>query len=133
LLSQKTSPFYKAFVENQANDLNEAITALKNGCLSALGNIMEHSTLKMFAIMLSANPAIMYWQGPSINLINLVYDIRKNYGPIAFFTMDAGPQVKILTLKKHLNQVLSLVKKANLAQEIIEVYPGKGAYVISDN
>lgn len=119
LISKKTSPFFLSFIDKQHQDINDAITALINGSFISLGQIMEHSTLKMFALMLSSSPAIMYLKPQSIALINLIYSMRKTHGDIAFFTMDAGPQVKIITLKQYLPIVLSYIENANITKQII--------------
>lgn len=129
---QQTSPFFPAFVDTHHKDFADAIDALHHGAFETLGTIMEHSTLKMFATMWTAQPAIIYWQEPSLSLINLVYHIRQEHGPIAYFTMDAGPQVKILTQQHHAEKVLAIIKNSGLTQGIYYTKPGDGATIVTE-
>lgn len=126
-ISKRTSPFFGAFVGSHEQDFLGAIEALKDGSFATLGAIMEHSTLKMFSTMWSATPAINYWQPKSLALINLVYGLREKHGPIAFFTMDAGPNVKILCQERDLPIVVKAIAEANLTLNIACVASGCGA------
>jgi diphosphomevalonate decarboxylase len=123
----KTSPLYRAFVHSHEEDFRAAIVALKDGDFTKLGSIMEHSTLKMFATMWSARPAINFWQPSSLALINLVYQLRSLHGPVAFFTMDAGPNVKILCQGQNLPLVLKAVAETGLTRSLFCATPGSGA------
>lgn len=128
--TSESSPFFKAFVEGSRDDFEHGLAALEAHQFETLGAIMEHSTLKMFATMWAAQPTIMYWQPATLALVNLIYQIRKQHGPIAFFTMDAGPQVKILTQQQHLEKVANIVKSSGLAQRLLPTKPGLGAYLV---
>ena len=57
---------------------------------------MEHSTLLMHASMLSARPALIYMNPATLAVIARVRELRRR-GTFAYFTMDAGPHVKVLT------------------------------------
>jgi diphosphomevalonate decarboxylase len=129
-LTQSTSPFFKAFVETHHQDFADAIAAIKTSSFERLGSIMEHSTLKMFATMMTAQPAIFYWQEQTMALINFVYKIRQDLGPIAYFTMDAGPQVKILTKKNHAEAIMSMIEELGLTQHLYRTSIGEGASIV---
>ena len=59
---------------------------------------MEHSTMKMHATMLSANPSICYLKPKSLEIIEFIKTLRLE-GYACYYTMDAGPNVKILVLE----------------------------------
>lgn len=100
IATRESSPFFAEFIATHHQDFAHAVQALSHGEFAALGHIMEHSTLKMFATMWTAQPPIIYWQPQTLTLIETVMTLRKEHGPIAFFTMDAGPNVKICALEK---------------------------------
>lgn len=128
--TSQSSPFFKQFVEDSAYDFEQGIAALQTHNFEVLGAIMEHSTLKMFATMWTAQPAIIYWQPATLALVNLIYQLRERHGPIAFFTMDAGPQVKILTQKKHISTLIDIIGKSGLTQRLLHTRPGPGAHLV---
>ena len=53
----------------------------------------------MHATMLAARPAVMYWLPESLAAIHQVRALREDGVPV-YFTMDAGPNLKLLFLKK---------------------------------
>lgn len=132
-MTKATSPFYKCFIENQRSDFEKSKAAISNKDFKGLGELMEHSTLKMFATMWTAQPFINYWQPKSLELIQLVLDIRKNHGPIAYFTMDAGPNVKVLCPKEHHPLVFKLVNDSGLALNVKSSFLGQGSKVIQEH
>ncbi|MCA9508043.1 MAG: diphosphomevalonate decarboxylase [Myxococcales bacterium] len=129
-LTKDSSPFYDNFVSSHENDFSKAQTALASGGLEQLGSIMEHSTLKMHASMWTAQPSINYLQPKTLELMNLIYDIRKNHGAIAYFTMDAGPNVKILCELNKLPLIKSIIEQSGLTKALISSQPGKYAHVV---
>ncbi|MDP2343363.1 MAG: diphosphomevalonate decarboxylase [Deltaproteobacteria bacterium] len=90
-----TSPYFRAWVETHAQDLLDAQQALKSADLPRLGEVMEHSTLKMHATTLAARPGFFYFQPTTIAVLQAVKTLRAG-GTGAWATMDAGPHVKIL-------------------------------------
>lgn len=95
-ITKQTSPFFDAFVKNSHDDFLGCKDGLITGNLETVGAIMEHSTLKMHASMWAAKPSINYLQPFSLSAIELIKAFRNRFGPVAFFTLDAGPNVKIL-------------------------------------
>src|SRR5947199_9882049 len=90
-----SSPLYPAWVASVEADLDEARAAIRARDFEALGLLAEHSALKMHAIGLAARPALLYWRGATIECMHRVWALRAE-GTAAFFTIDAGPQVKVL-------------------------------------
>lgn len=124
----KTSPFYNSFLDAHRNDFLAAQQALKSGDFAGLGQIMEHSTLKMHACMWAAKPAVNYILPMSLTLIECVQKLRAEHGPIAYFTLDAGPNVKVLCQKKD----QALVKNAllQIIPDVLSSKIGSGASLL---
>jgi diphosphomevalonate decarboxylase len=90
-----TSPYFSAWVDTHPQDLRDAQDALNAKDLARLGEVMEHSTLKMHATTLAARPGFFYFQPTTIAVLQAVKALRAQ-GRGAWATMDAGPHVKIL-------------------------------------
>lgn len=93
--SQATSPYFPAWVATHEQDLAEARAALQAQDLPRLGEVMEHSTLKMHATTFTARPPFFYWTPTTLAALSAVRELRAR-GTGAWATMDAGPHVKVL-------------------------------------
>jgi diphosphomevalonate decarboxylase len=131
ILTQETSPYYSSWLKSAPDDFKYAKKALEDGSFSQLGAIMEHSTLKMHASMWASKPAINYFLPSTLALMSIIIKLRETYGPIAYFTMDAGPNIKILCEDLHINLIKDTLLQSALCEEIFISYPGSGAQVIS--
>jgi diphosphomevalonate decarboxylase len=93
--SRLTSPLYQTWVDQAAGDVAEGVEAVYARDLPRLGRVMEASTFKMHASMLTSDPPLLYWQPASIACLHAIWALRAR-GVGAWVTMDAGPQVKVL-------------------------------------
>jgi len=91
----QTSPYYEAWVQTSERDLARARAAVATRDFEALAEVSEHSCLKMHAVALSAKPALLYWNGATVEALHRVRALRRA-GAAVFFTIDAGPQVKAI-------------------------------------
>jgi diphosphomevalonate decarboxylase len=91
----QTSPYFAPWVATHDADLRAATAAIARVDLAGLGEVMEHSTLKMHATTLAARPGFFYFQPTTIAVLQAVWALRKA-GQGAWATMDAGPHVKVL-------------------------------------
>jgi diphosphomevalonate decarboxylase len=107
-LTAATSPYYRAWVDTHDADLRDAREALAAGDLPRLGEVMEHSTLKMHATTLAARPGFFYFQPATIAVLQAVRGLRVR-GTGAWATMDAGPHVKVLCAAADVNVVTHAV------------------------
>ena len=116
LQSAQTSPFYSAWVESSQADIEAAKKAVLNKDLHTLGTLMEHSTLKMHATMMTTQPSIRYWKPKSLAIIECVEALRSR-GFSCYQTMDAGPNVKILCPSQeapHIAQEISRITTCHI-------------------
>jgi diphosphomevalonate decarboxylase len=93
--SAKSSPYYSAWVGTQSDDLAAARDAIGRRDFEALADVAEHNCLKMHAAAMGAVPPLLYWNGATVDCLNLVRRLRAGGVPV-FFTIDAGPQVKAI-------------------------------------
>lgn len=101
LHTAKTSPYYPAWVEAAPALFQTARAAIERRDLDTLGEAMEHSTLLMHASMFGARPAVIYFAPPTLGVLDRIRQLRSD-GVRAYFTMDAGPHVKVLARREDL-------------------------------
>jgi len=127
LHTEATSPLYPGWVSSGEADLEEAIAAVQERDLERLGTVMEHSSMKMHGTMLSANPPVRYLKAGSIAVLDAVEGLRRQGVP-AWATMDAGPNVKVLTTAESAEQVRSAL--AEIVQTTHTLHIGGSARLV---
>jgi diphosphomevalonate decarboxylase len=96
-LSAETSPYYADWVASHPADLAAAREAIAARDFERLAEVSESSCLKMHAAAMSTRPALVYWNGATVDCLHCVQELRAGGLP-AFFTIDAGPQLKAICL-----------------------------------
>lgn len=124
-----TSPFYKSWPDDSQKDLKDIKIAIKERNFEKMGYITERNALKMHATMLGANPPIMYFEPKSILVMQIVHELRAK-GIDCFFTMDAGPNVKILCRLSQSKVIKKRLVKDFKEDEIIITGPGPAVKII---
>ena len=126
----ETSPFYKAWVESSPNDITLIKEALHHRDFQKLGELSEHSAMKMHGLAISAFPSVLYWQPATLESIRCVWGLRAGGIP-AYITMDAGPQVKVLTLPQYSRKVAAALKQIPGVADVIEARSGPGVRLLT--
>lgn len=106
-LTVATSPLYSAWPAIVSEDLKRLKEAIFANDFLTLGQVAEQNALAMHATMMAAKPPILYWLDESVAAMHKIWKWRKE-GLNLFFTMDAGPNLKLLFQKKDLVPVTSL-------------------------
>lgn len=91
----ETSALYDAWPRQVATDLAAIRQAIRDRDFAALGAAAEANALAMHATMVAARPPVLYWQPESVAAIQKVWTARSG-GLALYFTMDAGPNLKLL-------------------------------------
>src|SRR5699024_892733 len=124
-----TSAFYPAWVDSIPDDL----AALKDGIMKKdfekVGGIAEANCLRMHATTLAANPPFSYWQSTTLLIIQAVQGLRES-GITVFFTIDAGPNVKVLYLPEHEETVRNELLNITGVHDVKVSKPGQGVSYI---
>ncbi|GLB46839.1 diphosphomevalonate decarboxylase [Philodulcilactobacillus myokoensis] len=123
--SVQTSPYYDAWKKTTASDLQKVKNAISKNNFNQLGQVAESNAMKMHALTLSAWPDFMYFKPDTIKVINKVKSFRDN-GINCYFTMDAGPNVIIVCLKKDSQFIKSNLSKTLKSDNIVVSGPGEG-------
>ena len=128
----KTSPLYKTWLETIESDLENAKRAILEKDFHLLGTIVEKNALKMHATMHTTSPPIVYWESGTLALMKEVITLREE-GTECYFTMDAGPQVKVLCLNKDVSKIIERLTSLGVTQDFVVCHPGEGAKIIKEH
>ncbi|MCX7819161.1 MAG: diphosphomevalonate decarboxylase [Kiritimatiellae bacterium] len=90
-----TSPLYRAWPEVVVADLREVEAAIASRDIERLGRAAEGNALAMHAVMWAARPPVRYWTAATLEAVREVEAARREGVPV-WFTMDAGPNLKLL-------------------------------------
>ena len=126
-LTAETSPLYRGWVEGAPAIFERVKAAVLARDLAALGPAMEQSSLTMHATAMAADPGLLYWNGTSLSVMHAVRALRARRP--AWFTMDAGPHVKVLTDGEHALEVASALAAVDGVRRTITTRPGRGAAI----
>ncbi len=94
-----TSPFYAAWPALAERDLERIRQAIAAHDFTRLGETAECNALAMHATMIAARPPLLYWRPETAAAMHAVWELRAA-GTEVYFTIDAGPNVKLLFLEK---------------------------------
>lgn len=121
----QTSPFFDAWVDSVPADIEEAKTAIMDRDFDRLAKVAEHSCLKFHASAIASDPGIIYWNGLTIQIVHKVRQLRKE-GMNLFFTIDAGPHVKVFCESSQLAAVKGILRTIPGVTRFLVAQPGPG-------
>ena len=90
-----TSPYYAGWLETHGADMASARHALETRDFEQLARTAEHNCLKMHAAIMTSQPPVLYWLPATLAVMHEVRQMRGSGTP-AFFSIDAGAQVKVI-------------------------------------
>ena len=126
----RSSPLYPAWVDNQQADIAAMREAIEARDFARVGTITEENTLRMHATTLAARPPVFYWKPETLRVMEEVHSLRSE-GTQAFFTMDAGPQVKVLVEGESLGRVVERLQGLPGVRRVLTARPGPGVRMLS--
>lgn len=126
LHTKLTSPYYPAWEKCAPALFEEVKAGVVAKDFGRVAEAMEHSTRLMHATMFTSLPPVIYLKGPTVDLMHEIALQRTQGHPVAY-TMDAGPNVKVFTLKSHVEKVVELLKSQPGVLGTIVCHPGPGA------
>jgi diphosphomevalonate decarboxylase len=124
-----TSPLFGGWVEAQAADLVAMRDAIATRDLARVGTIAEENCLRMHATAIAARPPVIYWTPATMAAICAVREMRGD-GLEAYFTIDAGPQVKALCRAADLPRVAERLASVPGVRRVLQARPGPGVRMV---
>lgn len=123
--SVETSPYYDAWRQVVANDMVAIKKAIKAKDIDQIGHIAEENALRMHALTFSADPGFTYFNGETLTIIKTVEDLR-NQGVNCYYTMDAGPNVKVIYDRGNRNKIVEELSNIVGPERLVVSQPGPG-------
>jgi diphosphomevalonate decarboxylase len=129
--SVATSPIFHIWHTQADEDAKKMVELIKEKKFKELGELAQRNCILMHACAMTTDPTIMYWQGGTMDVIHKVLEMQNN-GEEVYFTIDGGPQVKIICLEKDVEKVKKEVESIGV-DKIYECKPGSGPRVIEEH
>ncbi len=126
-----TSPLNPARLAHVHTALARARSAILARDIETLGEVMELDALTMHAVMMTSRPSLLYWLPGTMAVMHAVRSWRREGIP-AYFTIDAGPNVHVITLPDYATEVQARLRAMPEVKEIITCQTGEGAILLGD-
>jgi diphosphomevalonate decarboxylase len=126
-----TSPLQTARLEGAAARLEDCRRAIMQRDFNALARVTELDSNLMHAVMITSQPALLYWQPATLEVMKAVIVMRSRGLP-AFYTIDAGPNVHVITTSEYAAQVTAWLEDISGIRQIYTASPGGPACLVED-
>ncbi len=128
----KTSPLYQSRLAAVEDNLKAARDAIRSKNFKQLGEIAEYDSLLMHATMMTTRPKLLYWLPSTVSIMHEVEQLREAGVP-AYYTIDAGANVHVLTLPPHVKKVANALQSLDGVQSIVVCRPGEAVHTTSED
>ena len=109
-LCAKTSTYFNEWVKQSEIDFVNMKKYLAENDFEKVGTLTEENALRMHKTTETANPPFTYFNEKTYEAMDFVKNLRNN-GEKCYFTMDAGPNVKVLCLEEDLEKLAGIFGK----------------------
>ena len=109
-LCMETSTSFDEWIRQSEIDFENMKKYLSEGDFSKVGDLTEENALRMHETTKNANPPFTYLTQKSFDAMEYVKELRKQ-GEKCYFTMDAGPNVKVLCLEEDFERLKDIFGK----------------------
>ena len=106
----QTSTTFDAWVEKAKSDFALMKEALKEADFEKIGGITESNALAMHGTTSTSTPSFSFLTEESYMAMDIVKELRSK-GYRCYFTMDAGPNVKVLYLREDQDKLYEEISK----------------------
>lgn len=125
-----TSPYYGAWLEAAPALFADVKAGVLDRDFERVAVGMEHSTRLMHATMITSLPPVLYLRGTTVELMHEIAARRAQGFPEAY-TMDAGPNVKVLTTREHAERTRDFLASVPGVSRVLVCTPGPAATLLS--
>lgn len=105
-----TSSYFQEWIAQSERDYHQMLDYLKANDFDKVGQLTEENALRMHETNHQAQPAFSYLTEKTREAMDLVTKLRAD-GEKCYFTMDAGPNVKVLCLEKDLERLAAIFQQ----------------------
>ena len=126
-----TSPLQAARVADAPRRVEICRDAILQRDFETFASIAESDSDLMHAVMMTSNPALFYWKPATLRVMQSVRDWRAQGIPV-FYTIDAGPNVHVITLKEEMHKVSEKLKALEGVKDVLSATVGGPAYWVEE-
>lgn len=130
--SISSSPTYGAYLAASAERIPQMQAALAQRDIERVGQLAEADCLEMHRTMQDSTPPLNYWQPATEILMDAVRSLRDKGCP-CFFTIDAGPNVKVICLAQDEERIVAQLNSLAEVQSVISCRIGQGVRMIASS
>lgn len=109
-LAMETASNFDTWVKQSEQDYKDMLNYLRHNDFEKVGELTERNALLMHSTTRHANPSFSYLTDDSYDAMDYVKSLRQE-GHACYFTMDAGPNVKVLCLEQDLEELSDMLSK----------------------
>jgi diphosphomevalonate decarboxylase len=133
-LSKETCPqqFYSEFVSAADPHIQQISEALSARDIANIGPLYEKENYLFRQVCLKTMPPLDYWTKVTEDIFDKVENLR-NEGIPAYAGTDAGPNVHIFTLPRHVERVIRTTQEVNGILDFIHCRVGEGSHLIEEH
>ncbi|HLF23474.1 MAG TPA: diphosphomevalonate decarboxylase, partial [Burkholderiales bacterium] len=124
-----TSPLNQGRLAAVPSLLTRAQAAILANDFAGVGQVAEEDALLMHSVMMTSKPSLFYWEPATLSLLRIVRAARED-GLACYFTIDAGPNVHVLTSAQDAIAVEGRLRIAG-AMEVLRCPPGEGPTLLT--
>ncbi len=106
--------------------------ALLNRDFQSFAEVVEEDSNLMHSVMMTSRPPLFYWQPASVAIMQVVKQWRKE-GLQICYTLDAGPNVHCICIRKDVHDVIERLKTVSGILDIRIASAGSGAYIVESD
>jgi diphosphomevalonate decarboxylase len=125
----RSSPLQAVRVKDAESRLDLCRDAILMRDFDAFADIVEMDSNLMHAVMMTSQPRIYYWQPATLDVMQSVVAWRSSGIPVCF-TIDAGPNVHVITINDYAPEVLERLEQIPGVLEVLIGQPGKEARLL---
>ncbi len=126
----ETSPLQRARVADAPRRLDICRAAILARDFEAFASIVEHDALMMHAVMMSSQPPLLYWRPATLQIMQNVVDWRDREGLPVCYTIDAGPNVHVVTTRENAGVLKERLEVLVGDGNILDAMPGGPAHLV---
>lgn len=119
----KGHPFAKERFSQAHRNMADLQNILAQGNLKAFGELVESEALTLHSMMMTSRPYFILMKPHTLEIIQHIWDWRKETGKPLYFTLDAGANVHLLYPESIEQEAMDFVKST------LSTYLKNGAYI----
>lgn len=127
-----SSPFQEARILDSARRMDLCRSAILNRDFAALAEVSELDSNMMHAVMMTSHPPLFYWHPQSLAVMLSVKDWQKEGLPVTY-TLDAGPNVHVISTQDHQAEVLARLRRIPGVIDILKGIPAGPARLVQSD